>query len=220
MDEEALYKHRFNDAERQRRLRLWPVLIDNWLARWIRTTDAVLDLGSSDAAFINSVHASRRVAVDINPALADVVEPPVEAFIGTLSEANLLEEVDVIMASNIFEHLPSVEALTEVLTACRRALVRGGTLLILQPNFRYTTKVFYDYLDHHLPLTHRSLEEALVLSGFEVIESIPRFLPYSVKNQRWAPNWALALYLKIPLLWRIVGKQMFLVARKPTESAT
>lgn len=127
MDEKALYENRFSESEQERRLRLWPVLIESWLARWIKTTDSVLDLGSSDAAFINSIHASRRIAVDINPALSDAVDPSVEAFVGTLEDANLMGEVDVILASNIFEHLPSVEALLEVLAACRKALVPGSS---------------------------------------------------------------------------------------------
>lgn len=42
--------------------------------------------------------------------------------------------------------------------------------------------IFWDYFDHHLPLTHLSLSEGLELAGFEVQRVVPRFLPYTVKD--------------------------------------
>jgi hypothetical protein len=73
---------------------------------------------------------------------------------------------------------------------------------------------FWDYLDHTLPLTHRSMVEALQLAKFEVTEVYPRFLPYTVKNRRiHLPLWFLKIYQKAQWLWPIFGKQMLVIAR-------
>ena len=39
-------------------------------------------------------------------------------------------------------------------------------MVVLMPNIRYLAGRYWDYLDHHLPLTHLSLSEALELTGY------------------------------------------------------
>jgi hypothetical protein len=36
-------------------------------------------------------------------------------------------------------------------------------------------------------------------------------------NQRAVPSATVSLYLKLPVAWRIFGKQFLIVARKPTN---
>jgi hypothetical protein len=82
------------------------------------------------------------------------------------------------------------------------------------PNIRYLAGAYWDYLDHHLALTHHSLEEALRLSGYEPVEVIPRFLPYTVRDRRMPRSLTLVrLYLRVRPAWRVLGKQMLVVAR-------
>jgi hypothetical protein len=40
-----------------------------------------------------------------------------------------------------------------------------------------------------------------------------RFLPYTMVNRRPAPLLLVRLYLKLPILWRLQGKQFLIVAR-------
>jgi hypothetical protein len=54
----------------------------------------------------------------------------------------------------------------------------GGRCLILQPNIRYTGGAYWHFLDHHLPLTERSLIEALEVAHLQPVEARPRFLPF------------------------------------------
>jgi hypothetical protein len=70
-------------------------------------------------------------------------------------------------------------------------------------------------VDHHLPLSDRSMVEALELAGFRKEVVIPRFLPYTMSHR--APPRALwvRLYLLFPLAWRVWGKQFLVIARKP-----
>jgi SAM-dependent methyltransferase len=119
------------------------------------------------------------------------------------------------MASNVFEHLRDPDALLEVLEAVRQALRPGGRLIVMQPNIRAVGARFWDYFDHTLPLTEKGMAEALRVSGFQLLEWRARFLPYTVKGQLPTWPWLVRLYLKLPLAWRIFGKQMLLVARRP-----
>jgi hypothetical protein len=42
----------------------------------------------------------------------------------------------------------------------------------------------------------------------------PQFVPYSTKSRLPRAIFLIRWYLKIPLLWKIFGKQMLIVARK------
>lgn len=219
MDHETLYSNRFSAAETAARERLWRVLVKDFLHQWIPDTGCVLDLGAGDCAFINAVKARRRIAVDVNPTVALRAANGVETLVGSLHKGQYSGVCDVVMASNVFEHLESVDELLRLLGACSDALGPGGRLIVLQPNFKYAHKEFYDYLDHSLPLTESSLSEALELTGFSVEVLEPRFLPYSAKKQRFNPSWALRLYLRLKPMWWLFGKQMLIVARSGSEQS-
>lgn len=213
MDEQALYANRFSDSESSARRRLWQVLVTDFLNQWIPTDGCVLDLGAGDCAFINAVNARRRIAVDVNPEVTASAAPGVEVVVGKLEPHRFSGECDLVMASNVFEHLATTDELLTLLHACAGVLRPDGRLIVLQPNFKYAYRNFYDYLDHSLPLTEASLSEALELAGFQIERVEPRFLPYSVKKQRITASWALRLYLRLKPLWRVFGKQMLIVAK-------
>ena len=130
--------------------------------------------------------------------------------LGALSDASL----NVAFASNFFEHLPSKEVLFEVLAEVRRMLKRGGKRLIIQPNIKYAYREYWDFVDRHLPLTENSLGEALIATGYQVAECIPQFLPFSVNSSPSKSTKLLKLYLKMPLAWKLFGKQTFMVGIK------
>ncbi|HQH28329.1 MAG TPA: SAM-dependent methyltransferase, partial [Oligoflexia bacterium] len=72
---------------------------------------------------------------------------------------------------------------------------------------------------HQIALTEVSVTEALEISGFKVLELIPRFLPYTVRSRigRYCRGGRAAafveFYLRFPLLWRFFGQQTFVAAR-------
>jgi hypothetical protein len=83
------------------------------------------------------------------------------------------------------------------------------------PNIRYLAAEYWDFYDHYLPLSHLSLEEGLIQAGYDVHQIIPRFLPYTTRSILPQHPMLIQLYLKLPIVWRILGKQFLLVARKP-----
>jgi hypothetical protein len=97
-------------------------------------------------------------------------------------------------------------------------LVPGGRILVLMPNLRYVGGRYWDYFDHHLPLTHLSLVEGLNLAGFAADRVIPRFVPYTVKDSPVKVRQVMVrAYLRLPLAWRFLGGQMFVAAHKAAD---
>ncbi|MDQ2096150.1 MAG: class I SAM-dependent methyltransferase [Tychonema bourrellyi B0820] len=123
------------------------------------------------------------------------------------------EHFDRIFISNFFEHLSNKEELIQIILFCFDALKPNGSLLVIQPNFKYSYKEYYDFIDHQLPITHLSLQELLETVGFEIDLMIPRFLPFSTKGRPASPL-LLKIYLKLPFLWQFLGGQMFVKASK------
>jgi ubiquinone/menaquinone biosynthesis C-methylase UbiE len=209
-----LYANRF-DLDQDARAKMWRVLVQDYFQRWVPVDSTVLDLAAGDCAFINSVTARRRIAVDLNPAVLDAAGPGVEAYACRADEVSVLPDgsVDRVFVSNFFEHL-SREAILAVLGSVRRILAEEGRLLVLQPNIRYCAKDYWMFFDHITPLDDRSLGEAPAITGFSVAYQVTRFLPYTTKSRLPSSPALVRAYLRIPAAWRIMGAQTFVVARR------
>lgn len=215
---ERLYSNRFNYQQKKAKLRLWKILIKSFLQKHIGSNASVLDIGGGYCEFINQVKAKEKYLIDLNPDAKNFANVDVKVL--NVDVLNFNEDIfhaqrfDRIFISNFFEHLRSKEELITVLLFCFQYLKPGGALLVIQPNFKYSVKEYYDFIDHHLPITHISLKEILETVGFEIDALIPRFLPFSTKGRPSSPQ-LLEVYLKFPLLWQFMGGQMFIKASKP-----
>lgn len=217
MDLAELYRHRFDPADRKRMARVWQVLCRHFFQRYVAPDDTVLDLGAGSCEFINAIACAHRIAVDPNPDVADHAAPGVRTVIASSTDLGPIGDgtVDVVFASNFFEHLPDTATFLATLGEIRRVLASGGRLLILQPNIRILGGAYWDFLDHHLPLTERTLVEALDLCGFRVREVRPRFLPYTSKSGLPRHPLLVRLYLMVPLAHRLLGGQAWVVGERP-----
>lgn len=218
MDLKELYKNRFDEADCARKAAIWGVLYRRVFGRWIRGDDTVLDLGAGFCEFINAAQATRRIAVDLNPDTRRFAAPGVEVHLASASDLGFLEadSVDVVFSSNFLEHLSGKEAVLNVLREVLRVMKPGGTLMLLGPNVRLVPGVYWDFFDHHVPLSDRSLCEALTMSGFDLTRVEPRFLPYTTRSMLPQAPWLVVLYLKLrPLSSGVLGKQFLIIARKP-----
>jgi SAM-dependent methyltransferase len=215
-DLQELYAHRFAGQQDARSV-LWQTLVDAYFQRFIGADDTVLDLAAGYCEFINSIRCSTKIAVDLNPDVKQRADPDVRVCHANATELplDLSGQIDVIWVSNFFEHLPDSATLLAVLDECRRVLRPGGRLLILQPNIRLTGAAYWDFVDHSLALTERSLAEALTTRGFEIDIMKVRFLPYTTESRLPISPALIRLYLKLPPAQWVLGKQTFVVARKP-----
>lgn len=215
MDEHALYEHRFDAAERAAKTRVWQVLCRDFFQQWVRPTDRVLDLGAGFCEFINHIECGAKFAIDADPGIVERAAPGITTHCGPAHQLDWIgAPVDVVFSSNFFEHMPDKAMLLATLREVHRVLRPGGRLLILQPNIHYAYREYWDFLDHHVALSHVSMVEALALSGFTATDVRPRFLPFTTKNA--LPQWPILvrLYLRFPPAQWLLGKQMFVVAEK------
>lgn len=218
----GLYTNRFSSAEQRQKERIWRVLCSDFFQRYVRATDTVLDVGAGYCEFINNIVCAAKIALDLNedtPRHASAGVRVVQCMSNAMTEISD-SSVDVAFASNFFEHMPSKEIFLQTLREIRRVLRPGGKLLILQPNIRFLNGEYWDFLDHHIPLTDRTLVEAVLAVGMQPIEVVPRFLPYTTKSRLPQHPLLVRLYLRIPLAHRLLGKQAWVVAVKPTGGGT
>lgn len=212
-----LYRARFRAADQVQRDRLWDTLARRVFARWIGPDATVVDLGAGRCEFLNAIRCGRKIAVDLNPDVRAFAAADVEilATPSTRLDALADETVDVVFASNFFEHLHDASELLATLAEARRVLRPGGRLLVLQPNVRLLGGSFWDFLDHSLPLTEKSLAEAVETAGLVVTEVKTRFLPYTTVGRRLPSARLLDLYLRLPPAQWLLGKQTWMVATRP-----
>jgi SAM-dependent methyltransferase len=216
---ERVYQNRFSADHISQMRGVWRVLVRQFFQRRLRSDRLVLDVGAGHCLFINEVRAVRRIALDANPDVVKHAAPGVEALV--VSDLSLKEIPDESVGhaflSNFLEHLADYHTVLELLATIRRKLEPGGTLLILQPNFRLVPRRYFDFIDHQVILTDRSLVEALTVNGYEIRELRKRFLPLTSKSV--LPKWPLAisLYLRLPPLQWLLAGQSFVVAARPTQ---
>lgn len=211
-----LYRSRFSESDLAEMRKVWRVLVRGFFQRYIAPDATVADLGAGPCLFINEVRAARRIALDANSDLPKHAAAGVEAIVTTDLSLRELEDggIDCVFVSNFLEHLPDYRAMIELLMTIERKLRRGGSLLILQPNYRLAPRRYFDFVDHTMIVTDASLIEALRAVGLEIAETRVRFLPFTSKSKLPKWGWLVALYLRLrPAQW-LFGKQTFVVARK------
>jgi SAM-dependent methyltransferase len=210
------YALRFEGNAPYRRA-VWKILTRDFFPRWISPNSSILDLGCGWGEFVNQIKAARKYGMDLNPDSPGKLAADVTFLAQDCSDPwGLSDEcLDVVFTSNFFEHLPSKESLRRTLDQAFRCLKPGGRIICLGPNIKFLPGSYWDFLDHHLPLTDASLGEGLRLTGFAIDLAIDRFLPYSMSQGFAPPLILLRIYLRCPFFWRFFGRQFFVVARKP-----
>lgn len=210
----ALYRTRFENTGLEKRRAVWRTLVSAFFSKLIREDAEVLELACGYGEFITSVDARRKFAIDLNPDAAANLPSDVTFFNRPATDLSVLgdESVDVVFTSNFLEHLATKEDCGRVFEEVRRVLRPGGRFILLGPNIRFAYREYWDYFDHRLPLSDRSLAEGLTATGFRLEKVIPQFLPFTMNNDR--PTWGFLIrtYLALPVVWKIMGKQFLVVA--------
>lgn len=213
---DEVYAQRFSDEDAARKDAMWRE-IGAYLQRWVPEDGVVLDVACDRGDFIRNVRAREKWATDLRDVASRL--PPDVRFV----QANGLEldrslphdHFDVAFMSNYLEHLPSGDAVVEQLRVARTLLRPGGRVVVLQPNVRLVGGRYWDFIDHSVALTEKSLVEAGELAGLRTVDLVVRFLPYTTKSRLPQSPRLVRTYLRLPLAWRLLGKQTLYVAERP-----
>lgn len=216
---DAYFRTRF--AFDPRRDIVWEEVCRYLQARYISTDARIIDVGAGYCNFINHVRGAERHAVDLFTEMPEYAAPGVVAHVHTCTKMGFLadDSFDVAFASNLFEHLTREQTIL-TLRELRRIVRDDGTLIVLQPNFRFCYNTYFDDYTHLQIFTDRSLYDLLEAFGFAVTEAAPRFLPVNMKStlrlRLPALRQLVRLYLALP--WRPLAGQMLFVCRNDPEA--
>ena len=205
-------------VEDPRRARVWKAVAQH-LAAHVAPGAHVVELGAGYCDWINNVRASRRVAVDAWPEFAAHTASGVEPVV--LDISNGLQSLgdasfDVVLASNLLEHFDP-DAAAEVVSGVANLLRPGGRFILIQPNFRYAWRRYFDDYTHRSIFTDVSLPALLRARGFRIIDVKPRFVPYSMQGARMPiAGWLVKAYLMSP--FKPAAGQMLVIAQKETPA--
>jgi len=185
------------------------------IARYVRrdspNAEVVVELGPGYCDFINAFRAKQRIAFELNPEMRDYADAEVDLRIADASHLGDLApgSVDLVFASNFFEHLDEAEV-DRLLSAIRGVLSPRGRLILLQPNHRRCADHYFDDPTHKTVFDDRNIGTWLERCGLRPRRIVPGLLPFSMKSR--LPKWSLLvrLYLNSPL--RPLAAQMYVVA--------
>jgi SAM-dependent methyltransferase len=213
-----VYSRRFSEADAKRKDAIWGEIV-RYLQRYVREDGVVLDVACDRGYFIRHVHAREKWASDIRD-VSDLLPADVR-FVR--SEGTALDEhvpsryFDVAFMSNYLEHLESGERVVEQLRTVARLLKPTGRVVVLQPNIRLVGESYWDFIDHKVALTEKSLVEAAELAGFRTRDLITRFLPYTTKSRFPQYPSFVRTYLRLRPAWLVFGKQTLYVGELAPE---
>ena len=200
----------------KRRAILWRTLAHCIFQAYVPREGVVLELGSGYCDFINAIGAAQKYALDIWPGMVEHAAPDVTTIVGDVTAIERIDDasVDLIFASNLFEHLtqPTLEA---CLRLARHKLKHNGRLIALQPNYRYAYREYFDDYTHVSVWSDISLRDFLLAQGFHIERIEPRFLPLTIKSALPVIPALIRAYLACPI--KPMAKQMLFVVRNTGE---
>jgi SAM-dependent methyltransferase len=167
-----------------RRETLWKTLVTAYFQRLIPVGGCTLELGAGYAHFINNVRSLQRIAVDTWKGLRDHAAPGVQTLIQTACDLSGIEaaSVDFAFASNLTEHLTK-EEFSGLLQQLRQKLKPGGTLNLLQPNYRFAFREYFDdytVQDFGMPAAVPAAHRQVPRAGFPTAD--PTLLAFAMED--------------------------------------
>ncbi|MBF0483353.1 MAG: class I SAM-dependent methyltransferase [Candidatus Omnitrophica bacterium] len=214
LDLKKIYAHRF-EADLAFRKKMWEILCTDFFQKYIPPNAHVLEVAAGYCEFINHIKCEKKTALDLNPDIKKFANSDVKTILSTSTNMDQVPDssCDVVFVSNFFEHLSKPD-IAKTIREIFRVLKVNGRFLVLQPNIRLCVKDYWSFFDHITPLDDKSLSEILEVTGFKIVETKLRFLPFTMKSKLPKSTFLIRWYLKLPLAQFIFGKQTFIYAQK------
>jgi ubiquinone/menaquinone biosynthesis C-methylase UbiE len=209
MSDDVYHTIRFTSDPRRRML--WQTLVACVFQKQIPADGVVLELGAGYGDFINAVKARRRLAVDVWAGMLSHLDAGVEGLVTRITQLDGVadDSVDYVFSSNCFEHVSQSE-LVDCLAQLRRKMKPGAMLTIVQPNFKYCAREYFDDYTHVSIYTDKGLSDLLSANGFKIVRRVPRFMPFTIKGSLPVHPFLIRLYLMSP--FKPLAKQMLISA--------
>jgi SAM-dependent methyltransferase len=207
-DLDRIYESRFDDDDSATKDLVWAEVCA-FLQRYVDSEQPVLDVAADRGYFIRHIRATERWATDARDIAAELGPDIkfVKANGPTMSHVLPHAHFGTVFMSNFLEHLPDSSVVLAQLREAFAVTRPGGRLIILQPNIRLVGPAYWDFIDHHTPLTEKSLREAAELAGYETCEVLTRFMPYTTKSRLPQRPELVRWYLRFPPARWLLGKQ-------------
>lgn len=193
------------------REKVWKAICQ-YLSKYVHEQSVVLDLGSGYCDFINNIPAAVKFAVDSDPSSKQYCDPDISFLNLKVTDIDFKENTfDVVFASNLLEHLNDrdLDILFKKIFSC---LKDKGRIILIQPNYYYSYRNYWDDFTHIKAFSHHSLSDYLIIKGFKIIKMDKKFLPFSFKSVFPKSYFLTKIYLKS--FWHPFAKQMLVVAEK------
>jgi SAM-dependent methyltransferase len=187
--------------------------LTKYLSQFIDRSGSVLEVGAGYCYFINAVEAKSKVALDIEADFVQYATNEVKTYVADATKLSEFSEgsFNTIFASNFLEHLSNDDA-NLFLENASRVLTDKGKLILIQPNFKYSYKSYFDDYTHLTIFTDVGLVDRLKSFGFTIEHVEKKFMPFTIKSRLSLFSFLIPLYLWSP--WRPLAGQMLVVALK------
>jgi SAM-dependent methyltransferase len=212
----GLYEARFGERDSQALAGVWREIARYLDRHYIDAVAPLLDLACDRGHFIRASTATERWATDIRDVSAHL---PADVHFVQASGLDLADCLPngyfgTVFMSNYLEHLHSSDEVIEQLRVVTQLLRDGGRVIILQPNIRLVGPRYWDFIDHRVALTERSLLEAAAVAGLRTVDLVTRFLPYSTKGRLPSAPALVRGYLAFRPAWWVLGRQTLYVGTR------
>jgi 2-polyprenyl-3-methyl-5-hydroxy-6-metoxy-1,4-benzoquinol methylase len=207
---------RFSERDQEIKEGVWRE-IGRYLQRYIPPDAVVMDLAADRGHFIRHIQAREKWASDLRDTSQHMSSDVRFVQANGLELAEHVEAgyFDVVFMSNYLEHLESPDAVVEQFRVVYGLVRPGGRVMVLQPNIKLVGSGYWDFIDHRVALTERSLVEAASMAGFRTAALTTRFLPYSVKSRLPTHPALVRAYLAFRPAWWFMGRQTLYLGERP-----
>jgi len=205
-EQEQYFKIRL--ANNDERNSVWKEIVD-YLLPYLKGD--ILDIGCGHGNFLMYAPGNNNVGMDLE--LSEKFPKDI-AFVwndAVRHREEFNDKFDTVLISNFLEHLSSADV-RRVLRNAKDYLRKGGRLIIIQPNYKYAYREYWDDYTHRTAFTHVSMKELLQSLGYAIERVTPKFLPYSINSRIPVNRNLIRAYLYSPI--KPFAGQMLIIARK------